>query len=134
LSPGATKVIFCQTKHSDPRFNSLSGAYNPSKFEQSYSFLKQKRKEEIEQLRSAVKKASGKRKSSAKEDTEVLTRTLTRMESQHAAAEEKERQQTVLRNWKKEEREKRKLGKRAFHLKQSQSISSVYVLSAYHVM
>ena len=104
----------------DPRFDNASGSFEPSTFSTAYSFLATNRKEELAELRKRTK-AARKNASMSNRDKEALERELTRMES-IVAREEKERQEKeTLKAWKKEEFEKRKEGKGAFHLKRGTS-------------
>ena len=113
----------------DPRFSSLSGpAPDPSRLRQRYAFLNDYRQNEMDELRTVLnnsKKASGQKgkKRTAHVDEETrdrLKKELGRMENRARAESDKERQERVMHEWKRAEREKVQQGKKPFYLKNSE--------------
>lgn len=99
----------------DPRFDPLTGPLDPNRVKQTYSFLKSYNQSEIAQLKSALRAPK-----LAPEEKEKLQKALRRMESRKQADERKEAQQKVVREHRKEEKEKVKEGKRPFFLKKGE--------------
>ncbi|GAA5973217.1 hypothetical protein JCM11641_006329 [Rhodosporidiobolus odoratus] len=102
----------------DPRFDSLSGSVRTDLFKNSYGFLADQQRAELETLRKTYAQAKKKRNVPA-EAMEELEESLKRMENRDVTRRNKEREQEALSKWKKQEKEKQKEGKRAFHLKDS---------------
>ena len=98
----------------DPRFETLSGAFDEQEFKKNYSFLNAYRDSEISELRSAVRKTKN---TEAKENFKYA---LLRMESRKKAQEIKEQQKEVLRKHRKQEMEEIEQGKRPFYLKKAE--------------
>ena len=106
-------------KARDPRFDSLSGSFNPALFSNSYNFLNDAAQKELQTMRETAKKA---RKSQIlpEEDKEEIEAALRRMESKELARKNKEREARALKEWKKEEEKKRGEGKKEFFLKKGE--------------
>ncbi|KAK4047343.1 rRNA biogenesis protein rrp36 [Microbotryomycetes sp. JL221] len=102
----------------DPRFDSLSGGFKPDLFQNSYGFLKDKQTQELDELRKTANLAR-KNKLLPQEEKNQIETALTRMQSKQASRQAKERDDLALRNWKKQEQEKRQQGKKEFYLKDS---------------
>ena len=98
----------------DPRFDPLTGPLDDNRVKQNYGFLSTYRTSEISQLKSAI------RASKNPDEKEKLQKALRRMESRRQADEAKERQQKVIREHRKEEREKVREGKKPFFLKEGE--------------
>nr|XP_033794965.1 ribosomal RNA processing protein 36 homolog isoform X2 [Geotrypetes seraphini]XP_033794966.1 ribosomal RNA processing protein 36 homolog isoform X2 [Geotrypetes seraphini]XP_033794967.1 ribosomal RNA processing protein 36 homolog isoform X2 [Geotrypetes seraphini] len=98
----------------DPRFDSLSGEYNPDVFEKTYSFLKDIK--EVEEK--AVQKALKKTRDPA--EKEKLQQLLQRMIQQETAGRNWQRQQEQLQIFKCQQRNFAKEGKKPFYLKKSE--------------
>ena len=97
----------------DPRFDALQQtSTTPGNPEKAYSFLRDYQKTEIAELKSAIKQARN------KEDKETLRRKLISMENRIKSEDAKQRQQDILRQHRKEEKEKVQQGKKPFYLKQ----------------
>ncbi|GAA5864381.1 hypothetical protein JCM8547_005804 [Rhodosporidiobolus lusitaniae] len=102
----------------DPRFDSLSGSVRSDLFKNSYGFLADAQRQELEKVRATYAAAKKKRNI----DPEVLLEleeTMRKMENREVNRRNKNREQEALSKWKKEERAKQKEGKKAFHLKSS---------------
>lgn len=95
----------------DPRFDKLSGHLDESKVKQKYAFLDQYRDSEMAELKATIKKTKN------EEDKEILKRKLLSMESQKKARDSKERQEKVVREHKKSQKEAIKQGKTPYYLK-----------------
>ena len=97
----------------DPRFDpQLQHSAHPGDSEKAYSFLWDYRKVEIAELKAAIKQTRN------EDDKETLKRTIASMENQVKAKEAKDRQQEVLRQHRKAEREQVNQGKTPYFLKQ----------------
>jgi ribosomal RNA-processing protein 36 len=96
----------------DPRFDAINqNSAHTGNSEKAYAFLRDYEKSEIAELKAAVKLAK------TDEDKEILKRKLVSMENRIKSQEGKERQQAVLRQHRKEEKEKVQQGKKPFYLK-----------------
>ena len=96
----------------DPRFDAThQHSAHPGNSEKAYSFLRDYQKDEIAELRSAIKAARN------EDDKEMLKRKVHSMENRIKSQEAKEREQEVVKRHRKEEKEKVEQGKRPFHLK-----------------
>lgn len=97
----------------DPRFDAIqqrhSGHNGDS--EKAYGFLREYEKDEIAELRSAVKKTRN------EDEKEILRRTAGSMENRIKSKEAKERNQEVIRQHRREERAKVEQGKTPYYLK-----------------
>ncbi|XP_043305327.1 kelch domain-containing protein 3 isoform X3 [Cervus canadensis] len=98
----------------DPRFDDLSGEYNPEVFDKTYQFLDDIRAREKE----LVKKQLKKRRSG--EEHEKLQQLLQRMEQQEMAQKERKRQQELRLALKQERRAQAQQGHRPYFLKKSE--------------
>ncbi|GAA5946668.1 hypothetical protein JCM3765_000339 [Sporobolomyces pararoseus] len=116
----ARQIVETTTKKArDPRFDSLSGSVNPELFQRSYSFLSGSLEKEVETLRKTAIKAR-KNTQLPEEEKEKIEDSLRRMENRLVERKRKEREQAALKDWKKEEKEKRQQGKGAFYLKEAE--------------
>ncbi|KAM5262886.1 ribosomal RNA processing protein 36 homolog [Ctenodactylus gundi] len=98
----------------DPRFDDLSGEYNPEVFDKTYQFLNDIRAKEKELVKKQLKKhRSG-------EKHENLRQLLQRMEQQEAAQQERKRQQERHLALKQERRALAQQGHRPYFLKKSE--------------
>lgn len=96
----------------DPRFMSVGGpAPDAQVLSNKYSFLRDYRTSEMEELRTAIKKTKN------EEQKEKLKRKLLSMESQAKAEQAKERDQKIIREHRKKEKEAIEQGKKPFYLK-----------------
>ncbi|GAA5938272.1 uncharacterized protein JCM15063_000687 [Sporobolomyces koalae] len=105
-------------KARDPRFDSLSGSVNSELFNRSYSFLSGSLEKEVATLRATAVKAR-KNTQLPEEEKEKIEDSLRRMENRLVERKRKDREQGALKEWKKEEKEKRQQGKGAFYLKEA---------------
>ncbi|XP_036908903.1 kelch domain-containing protein 3 isoform X3 [Sturnira hondurensis] len=98
----------------DPRFDDLSGEYNPEVFDKTYQFLDDIRAKEKELVKKQLKKhRSG-------EEHEKLQLLLQRMEQQEMAQQERKRQQELHLALKQERRAQAQQGHRPYFLKKSE--------------
>ncbi|XP_052601463.1 ribosomal RNA processing protein 36 homolog isoform X1 [Peromyscus californicus insignis] len=98
----------------DPRFDDLSGEYNPEIFDKTYQFLSDIRAKEKELVRKQLKKhRSG-------EEHEKLRQLLQRMEQQDVAQQERRQQQELRLALKQERRALAQQGHRPYFLKKSE--------------
>ncbi|DAA16505.1 ribosomal RNA processing protein 36 homolog [Bos taurus] len=98
----------------DPRFDDLSGEYNPEVFDKTYQFLDDIRAREKELVKKQLKKhRSG-------EEHEKLQHLLQRMEQQEMAQKERKRQQELRLALKQERRAQAQQGHRPYFLKKSE--------------
>ncbi|XP_060045855.1 kelch domain-containing protein 3 isoform X3 [Erinaceus europaeus] len=98
----------------DPRFDDLSGDYNPEVFDKTYQFLDDIRAREKELVKKQLKKhRSG-------EEHEKLQHLLQRMEQQEIAQQERKRQQELRLALKRERRAQAQQGHRPYFLKKSE--------------
>ncbi|XP_030742764.1 kelch domain-containing protein 3 isoform X2 [Echinops telfairi] len=98
----------------DPRFDDLSGEYNPEVFDKTYQFLNDIRAKEQELVKRQLKKCrSG-------EEQEKLQLLLQRLEQQEQAQQERKRQQELRLALKQELRARAQQGHRPFFLKKSE--------------
>ncbi|KAI9686123.1 MAG: rRNA biogenesis protein rrp36 [Bogoriella megaspora] len=113
----------------DPRFSSTISGRTPtsSTLRQRYAFLDSYRTQEMNDLRSIIQdsnpskpKKKQKRATPTVDDAtrEKLKAELQRMENRARAEKERERREKVDREWKREEREKVRSGKKPFYLKE----------------
>ncbi|XP_044530578.1 kelch domain-containing protein 3 isoform X1 [Gracilinanus agilis] len=98
----------------DPRFDDLSGEYNPEVFEKTYRFLNEYRAKEKELVAKHLKK------SKPGEEQEKLKQLLHRMDQQEVAQQEQQRQQEQRLALKQEQRAQAQQGHRPFFLKKSE--------------
>ncbi|XP_065767962.1 kelch domain-containing protein 3 isoform X3 [Muntiacus reevesi] len=98
----------------DPRFDDLSGEYNPEVFDKTYQFLDDIRAREKELVKKQLKKhRSG-------EEHEKLQQLLQRMEQQETAQKERKWQQELRLALKQERRAQAQQGHRPYFLKKSE--------------
>nr|XP_042122522.1 ribosomal RNA processing protein 36 homolog isoform X2 [Peromyscus maniculatus bairdii] len=109
----------------DPRFDDLSGEYNPEIFDKTYQFLNDIRAKEKEMLTmlfvstvELVKKQLKKHRSG--EEHEKLRQLLQRMEQQDVAQQERKQQQELRLALKQERRALAQQGHRPYFLKKSE--------------
>ncbi|KAL8287420.1 hypothetical protein RQP46_003278 [Phenoliferia psychrophenolica] len=117
---GRTRTIVetAANKARDPRFDSLSGAVNPTLFRASYSFLRDAQTAELTALRATAKSVRS-NPLVAEEEAEKVEAALRRMESREVERTRRERDEKALRGWNKEEMGKRTEGKKEFWLKKA---------------
>lgn len=98
----------------DPRFDDLSGEYNPEVFDKTYQFLDGIRAKEKQLVKKQLKKhRSG-------EVHEKLQQLLQRMEQQEMAQQERKQQQELRLTLKQEQRALAQEGHRPYFLKKSE--------------
>ncbi|KAL8185225.1 UNVERIFIED_CONTAM: hypothetical protein K2H54_043446 [Gekko kuhli] len=113
-APFLRQVVPVKKKVSrDPRFDDLSGEYNPEVFEKTYAFLNDLRKNEKEVVQKQLKKC---RNVDQQNKLQQLLKRMTQQEDAHKKRE-KEREKDLA--WKKQQRELAKQGKKPFYLKKS---------------
>ncbi|XP_069092526.1 ribosomal RNA processing protein 36 homolog [Pleurodeles waltl] len=114
-APFLRQVVPVKKKvHRDPRFDDLSGEYKPEIFEKTYSFIndiKSKEKKDIEKKLKKVKDPEQKQK---------LEQLLQRLAHQEKAQQARQRQREKELEFKKNQRELAKQGKKPFFLKKSE--------------
>ncbi|KAK3671085.1 rRNA biogenesis protein rrp36 [Recurvomyces mirabilis] len=99
----------------DPRFDAFNNhSLHPGNSEKAYGFLDDYQKDEIAELRTAMKK------SQSEDDKVALRRKINSMENKLKAKATREREQDVVRAHRKEEREKVEQGKTPYHLKKKE--------------
>lgn len=99
----------------DPRFDALPQSAPPTvTSNKAYAFLRDYQKSEIAELKGALKQAK------TEEDKTTLRRQLVAMENRIKAEDAKEREQEVLRQHRREEKDKVQQGKKPFYLKQKE--------------
>ncbi|XP_004379617.1 ribosomal RNA processing protein 36 homolog [Trichechus manatus latirostris] len=98
----------------DPRFDDLSGEYNPEVFDKTYQFLNDIRAKEKEIVKKQLKKhRSG-------EEREKLQLLLQRIEQQEMAQQDRKQQQELRLALKRERRAQAQQGHRPYFLKKSE--------------
>ncbi|KAI5813041.1 hypothetical protein BZA77DRAFT_252011 [Pyronema omphalodes] len=103
-----------KVKPRDPRFDpAVNSRFDEHEFRKNYKFLEDYRESEMKMLKGELKKSKDERKN------EVIMKKLKSMESQKQSQMNKDKVQEVIREHKKAEREKVKMGKKAYHLKAS---------------
>ncbi|XP_037055686.1 ribosomal RNA processing protein 36 homolog isoform X3 [Peromyscus leucopus] len=108
------RVPFLRQVARDPRFDDLSGEYNPEIFDKTYQFLNDIRAKEKELVKKQLKKhRSG-------EEHEKLRQLLQRMEQQDLAQQERKQQQELRLALKQERRALAQQGHRPYFLKKSE--------------
>ncbi|XP_017512530.3 kelch domain-containing protein 3 isoform X4 [Manis javanica] len=98
----------------DPRFDDLSGEYNPEVFDKTYQFLHDIRAKEKKLVKKQLKKHH------SREKHEKLQQLLQRMEQQEMAQQEQKRQQELRLALKREQRAQAQQGRRPYFLKKSE--------------
>ncbi|XP_029448647.1 ribosomal RNA processing protein 36 homolog [Rhinatrema bivittatum] len=100
--------------HRDPRFDDLSGEYNPEVFEKTYSFLRDIKEEEEEVVQKKLKKT---RDPVEKEKLQQLLKRMVQQEASGRSQQKWRAQQLVL---KRQQRDLAKAGRKPFYLKKSE--------------
>jgi len=100
-------------KPRDPRFDTLNNTVSEPSFRNAYSFLDKYQRDEINVLKEQI------RNERDSEQREKLKKTLQSLQSRREGRVSKERAEEVLRQRKKEERDKVAMGKKPFYLKKS---------------
>lgn len=100
--------------HRDPRFDDLSGEYNPEIFMKTYSFLDTIKKQEKEMVQRQLKKCRD------VEQKEKLQQLLNRMTQQEQAQKKQQKRRERELTLKRQQRELAKQGKKPFFLKKSE--------------
>lgn len=96
----------------DPRFDPLAGPKpDENLLKKRYEFLNEYKAKEMAELRETIKKTKN------EADKEILKRKLLSMESQKKAQEAKDKQQEIIREHRKKEKQLVKEGKTPFYLK-----------------
>ena len=98
----------------DPRFEPAIGKVNEDQLKKNYAFLSDYRESEIAELK------AGLRKTKDPVAKETLKRALTSMESRRRTEQLNEQRQEVIRQHRREEKEKVRQGKTPFYLKDSE--------------
>ncbi|NXU52237.1 RRP36 protein, partial [Turnix velox] len=98
----------------DPRFDDLSGEYNPEIFMKTYSFLDDIKKREKEMVQKQLKKCRD------VEQKEKLQQLLNRMTQQEQAQKKQQKIRERELSLKRQQRELAKQGKKPFFLKKSE--------------
>lgn len=99
----------------DPRFDALYHSSVPNgNSQKAYGFLRDYQKDEIAELKSAMKKAK------TEEDKEKLKRMIVSMENRIKSEDAREREQQVLRQHRREEKGRIEQGKKPFFLKKKE--------------
>jgi ribosomal RNA-processing protein 36 len=113
-----TVIDVPKSRTRDPRFDALhqhTSSQHPGASEnKAYSFLTDYQKSELADLKVALKRTRN------EDDRETLRRKINSMENRLKALASKEREQAVLRQHRKEEREKVQAGKTPYHLKKKE--------------
>ncbi|XP_030051548.1 ribosomal RNA processing protein 36 homolog [Microcaecilia unicolor] len=114
-TPFLRQVVPIRKKvHRDPRFDNLSGEYNPEVFEKTYGFLRDIKEAEEEVVQKALKKTQD------PIEKEKLQQLLQRMVQQETAGRNGQRQRERLQIFKRQQRKLAKEGKKPFYLKKSE--------------
>ncbi|XP_062427353.1 ribosomal RNA processing protein 36 homolog isoform X2 [Rhea pennata] len=98
----------------DPRFDDLSGEYNPEIFLKTYSFLDSIKKREKEMIQKQLKKCQN------EEQKEKLQQLLKRMTQQEEEQKKKQKWRERELSLKRQQRELAQQGKKPFYLKKSE--------------
>ncbi|XP_064142387.1 kelch domain-containing protein 3 isoform X2 [Loxodonta africana] len=98
----------------DPRFDDLSGEYNPEVFDKTYQFLNDIRAKEKQTVKKQLKKHH------LGEEREKLQLLLQRIEQQEMAQQERKQQQELRLALKREQRAQAQQGHRPYFLKKSE--------------
>ncbi|KAJ3087658.1 hypothetical protein HK102_010559 [Quaeritorhiza haematococci] len=100
-------------KARDPRFDPLCGQLNEGLFKSSYGFVFNYEENEIKMLREKI----GKEKNPG--EKAKMQKLLQRMLSKREARDKKDRRQKIVRDWRKNELELAKQGKKPYYLKEA---------------
>lgn len=104
----------------DPRFDSLSGIYNPGLYKKAYGFLDEMREEEIKGLKESIKNLEMNKdieEGKYAEELEREKRALNVLEQQTRTEAEREKNQKIKREWRKSMEERVKAGKGTYFMK-----------------
>lgn len=104
----------------DPRFDSLSGVYNPGLYKKAYGFLDDMRTEEIKNLKTNIRNLEKHKNSEGgkyRDELEKERRALNILEQQKRTEAEREKRQEIKREWRKGMEERIKAGKGAYFMK-----------------
>lgn len=107
-------VPVAKREYRDPRFEPLTEPVNDSKLKAAYAFLDDYRDDEMKELRGAIKTAKD------EETREKLKRALMSMDSRKKAELRKSKEQEVLNQHRREEKELVRQGKKPFYLKRTE--------------
>ena len=112
----------------DPRFLPFTGKLQPQLYRQSYAFLADMHKTELSTLKENLKRAKKMLASSPRDQREEREEEVARLEQAVKRAESsvnrdkrEQVEQDALQKVKEEEKEKRKAGKGAWHMKDSKA-------------
>lgn len=94
----------------DPRFDSLSGEFNPTLFRRSYGFINEIRMKEIEKLKKQISKEKD------EDEKERLRKALNILQSKVALEKREEQIQQIKSKHRKEQIERIKQGKNPYFL------------------
>lgn len=113
--PVPRNMSVSKTKTSrDPRFDDLSGDYNEKIFKNAYGFLSEVKLKEKVKLKKLMTQTKSK-------DRKIQLKQLyNRMEQQEASEKAKAKAEAMEKEWKRQELEKIKEGKKPFFMKKSQ--------------
>ncbi|KAJ3182902.1 rRNA biogenesis protein rrp36 [Gaertneriomyces sp. JEL0708] len=100
-------------KTRDPRFDPMAGKLNEGLFNQSYGFLKDYQKDEIEMLKKQIVSEKG------ETEKEKLQKTLKSMQSRIQERERQDKRKEIVKKWRKNEKELVAQGKKPWQLKKS---------------
>ncbi|KAI9001699.1 hypothetical protein BC832DRAFT_533294 [Gaertneriomyces semiglobifer] len=100
-------------KTRDPRFDPMAGKLNEGLFNQSYGFLKDYQKDEIEMLKKQIVSEKG------EAEKEKLQKTLKSMQSRIQQREREDKRKEIVKKWRKNEEELVAQGKKPWQLKKS---------------
>ncbi|XP_072912364.1 ribosomal RNA processing protein 36 homolog [Hemitrygon akajei] len=98
----------------DPRFDDLSGDYNPEIFDKTYAFLTEVRSKEKEIIKRKLRKV---KKEKSKKQLEYV---LQRMTDQEKAQEHTRQQRERMKQFKQEQRQRVQQGSKPYFLKKSE--------------
>lgn len=97
-------------EHRDPRFSSFTCSLNNTMFEQAYSFLKERQREELKEIKKMLK---------TEKDSETIRKgklLLKRVKSMQKTHKRKQKEADFVRNHIKKDKMKQKKGKKPFYL------------------
>jgi ribosomal RNA-processing protein 36 len=100
-------------RHRDPRFDETTQNVNSAHFKQNYAFLDAYRQSEVEALKKELERSKD------PEDRRRLKQLLGKYKSEEKLQEQRALKASVRKEWRQQELEKVKQGKRPFYLKRS---------------
>lgn len=106
-------------KPRDPRFDPLCGHFNQGLFDKAYEFIDDYRKSEVEMITNELKTTTHDNTDAEKRKSN-LHKSLHRIESQLDAEQKRRTNQQLKREWRRQETELIKQGKRPFYLSRKQ--------------